>query len=187
MKSSGVDSSNHDYSEEELIGVLLKQLSDPRDDFNIFAIRELKHYHTPKVVEELAAIIQTDSKNEKKLEAIKSLKSRKPNEYVKNIIIEQLASPSEDIRSEAAEFLKEYGEVIEKDIRTFLKQEIPMYSKEKAIWLLGQVGEKDTIDFLENIKQSKNKELEDIITDSIGLIKTRNVRLLLDDLKKNVE
>ena len=101
--------------------------------------------------------------------------------------MDQLTSPSEDVRSEAAEFLKEYGEIVEKDIRHFLKKEIPAYSKEKAIWLLGQVGEKDTISFLEKLKQSNDKELDDLITDSIGIIKTRNVRLLLDDLKKNVE
>jgi len=187
MESSNRDSKDFDYSEDELIQVLLKQLTDPREDFNIFAIRELKHYHSAKIIEELAAIILTDSEEKKKLEAIKSLKSRKPNEYVKNIILNQLTSPSEDIRSEAAEFLKEYGEIVEKDIKTLLKKEIPTYSKEKAIWLLGQVGEKDTIGFLEKLKQPNNKKLDDVITDSIGAIKTRNVRLLLDDMKKNVE
>lgn len=187
MESSKKDSKDFDYTEEELIEVLLKQLADPREDFDIFAIRGLKHYHSAKIIEELAAIILIDSTNEKKLEAIKALKSRKPNEYVKNIILDQLTSPSEDIRSEAAEFLKEYGEIVEKDVRTFLKKEIPTYSKEKAIWLLGQVGEKDTIGFLERLKHPNNKELDDVITDSIGVIKTRNVRLLLDDLKKNVE
>ena len=187
MESSDKDSRDFNYTEEELIEVLLKQLSDSREDFNIFAIRELKHYHSAKIIEELAAIVSEDSRNEKKLEAIKSLKSRKPNEYVKNIVLDQLTSPSEDVRSEAAEFLKEYGEVVEKDIRHFLKEEIPAYSKEKAIWLLGQVGEKDTISFLEKLKQPNDKELDDLITDSIGIIKTRNVRLLLDDLKKNVE
>ncbi len=187
MKSSEEDTDDIDYSEDELIEVLLKQVNDSREDFDIFAIRELKHYHSAKIIEELSTILLSNSKNEKKVEAIKSLKSRKPNEYVKNIIINQLISSSEDIRSEAAEFLIEYGETIEKDIRNLLTKELPSYSQEKAIWLLGQVGEKETITFLEEIKQKNDKELNDIITDSISAIKTRNVRLMFDDLKKNVE
>ena len=187
MESSKKDISNSDYSEEELIDVLLKQINDPREDFSIFAIRELKHYKSAKIIEELASIILTDTKDKKKLEAIKSLKSRRPNDYIKKLIVDQLMSPSEDIRSEAAEFLKEYGEVVEKDIRDFLSNDLPSYSKEKAIWLLGQIGEKETIGFLEEYKQQNLNEFDELIIDSIGAIKTRNVRLLLDDLKKNVE
>ena len=187
MESSRKNNNNFNYSEEELIDVLLKQINDPREDFCIFAIRELKNYHSVKIIEELTAIILNDRKNEKKLEAIKSLKSRKPNEYIKSIIVEQLTSSSEDIRSEAAEFLKEYGDVVERDIRNFLMKDLPSYSKEKAIWLLGQIGEKETISFLEEFKMENPNEFDELIIDSIGAIKTRNVRLLLDDLKNNVE
>ena len=184
MESSKKNIGDLNYSEEDLIDVLLKQVNDSREDFCIFAIRELKHYQSAKIIEKLATIILTDKKNEKKLEAIRSLKSRKPNEYIKKIIVDQLKSRSEDIRSEAAEFLKEYGDVVEKDIRKFLLKDLPSYSKEKAIWLLGQIGEKETITFLEEYKKQNKNEFDELIVDSIGAIKTRNVRLLLDDLKK---
>ena len=65
MESSDKDSRDFNYTEEELIEVLLKQLSDSREDFNIFAIRELKHYHSAKIIEELAAIVSEDSKIKK--------------------------------------------------------------------------------------------------------------------------
>ncbi|MEE9410740.1 MAG: HEAT repeat domain-containing protein [Candidatus Heimdallarchaeota archaeon] len=187
MGSSNKDPKKLEFKEEQMIQHLLSQLDDKREDFGIFAIRELKHFHSAKIVEALSSVVKNDSKNSKKIAAIRSLKARKPNPYIKDIIMGQLISSSEDVRSEAAAFLMEYGSLIEKDLRMFLEKDLPDYSKEKVIWLLGQVGNKDAVSFLEKQKQSINQEMNDLINDSIKSIKGRNIRLLLDDLKKNEE
>ncbi len=69
----------HIMSEEEIVKYLLESLEDERKDFNIFAIRQLKHYHSAKIVENLLRIVEDEVDTDKKIAALGSLQKRKPN------------------------------------------------------------------------------------------------------------
>ena len=183
-----MSTSNHDYSEEELFNFLIKQVNDKRDDFSIFAIRELKHFNYPKAIELLVEIVKEESNIRKKEEAIKSLKLKQQNEFIKHAVLHQILSPVERVRSEAAELLKEYGESLVPDLQKLTIENLPKPEIFKGIWLLGQIGDSSTIDFFNSNKDFLKHKMKESIEDAVNSIKSRNVRLLLDDIKKkNVE
>ncbi len=176
--------SEHDYSEEELLEFLIKQVDDKRDDFSIFAIRELKHFNYPKTIELLVDIIAKETNSRKKEEAIRSLKVKQQNKFIKQAVLQQISSPAERVRSEAAELLKEYGESLAPELQKLTLEDLPKPALTKSIWLLGQVGDSSTIDFFNSNKVFSKKEMQDSIEDAVNSIKSRNVKLLLEDIKK---
>lgn len=178
------NSSKLEYSEEELLEYLIKQLNDKRDDFSIFAIRELKHFNYPKTIELLVDIVNKEPNSRKKEEAIKSLKVKQQNNFIKQAILKQISSPVERVRSEAAELLKEYGESLAPELQKLTLEDLPKPSLAKGIWLLGQIGDSSTIDFFNSNKVFSKEEIQNSIKDAVNSIKSRNVKLLLDDIKK---
>ncbi len=176
--------SEHDYSEEELFEFLIKQVNDKREDFSIFAIRELKHFNFPKSIELLVEIVNKESNIRKKEEAIKSLKVKQQNRFIKQAILQQISSSAERVRSEAAELLKEYGESLAPELQNLTLEDLPKFALSKGIWLLGQIGDSSTIEFFNSNKVFSKKEMQESIEDAVISIKSRNVKLLLDDIKK---
>jgi HEAT repeat protein len=176
--------SEHYYSEEELLDYLIKLVDDKRDDFSIFAIRELKHFNFPKTIELLVDIVNKEPNNRKKEEAIRSLKVKQQNKFIKQAILKQISSPVERVRSEAAELLKEYGESLAPELQKLTLEDLPKNALNKSIWLLGQIGDSSTIDFFNSNKVFSKKEMKHLIEDAVNSIKSRNVKLLLDDIKK---
>ena len=148
MESSKDKNAKVKFTEEELEAFLLNMLKDSRKDFTIFSIRELKHYHSPKVVETLADIIQNDSDSLKKIEAIRSLKRRKPNKYCKDIIFEQLKSKDEGVRLAAVDYLRICGDTITNDLHQLLKENNVPDVRSSILSLLGHVGTPKTLEFL---------------------------------------
>ncbi|MHA2309834.1 MAG: HEAT repeat domain-containing protein, partial [Candidatus Heimdallarchaeaceae archaeon] len=148
MDSAQKDKQKKVYSEEELVNYLLSTTEDSRRDFSIFAIRGLKHYHSPKIVDRLVNIIQEDPEPLKKVEAMKSISVKKPNQYIKQVVLDELKSEDERVRSAAAELLKFYNASIVNDLHSLLDSDLPNYATAKIIWLLGHVGNQSSIDIL---------------------------------------
>ena len=178
------NTSEYSYSEEELLEYLIKQVDDKRDDFSIFAIRELKHFNFPKTIELLVDVVNKDSNIRKKEEAIKSLKVKQQSRFIKQAILKQLSSPAERVRSEAAELLKEYGESLAPELQILTLEDLPKTALTKGIWLLGQIGDSSTIEFFKSNKLFSKKEMQKSIEDAVNSIKSRNIKLLLDDIRK---
>lgn len=187
MDSTQNDMSERIYSEEELINYLLSTIEDSREDFSIFAIRGLKHYHSPKIVEKLVKVIQEDSEPLKKVEAIRTISVKKPNKYIKEVVLDELKSEDERVRSAAADLLKFYNDNIINDLHSLLNKNLPEYTVTKIIWLLGQVGNQSSIDFLTKKDLAKNELLKDTVEDTINQIKQRYVKLAIEEIRKKNE
>ncbi|MCG3219735.1 MAG: HEAT repeat domain-containing protein [Candidatus Heimdallarchaeota archaeon] len=187
MDSTQKDKQNRVYSEEELVNYLLSTTEDSRRDFSLFAIRGLKHYHSPKIVDRLVKIIQEDPEPLKKVEAIKSISVKKPNQYIKQVVLDELKSEDERVRSAAAELLKFYNDTIVNDLHSLLNKDLPEYTKTKIIWLLGHVGNQSSIDILTKRKFVEAKEFKDSVEDTITSIKQKYVKLSIDELRKKSE
>lgn len=181
------NSSEYDYTEEELLEYLIKQVDDKREDLSIFAIRELKHFNFPQTIELLVDIVNKESNIRKKEEAIKSLKVKHQNRFIKQAILQQISSPDERVRSEAAELLKEYGESLIPELEKLTLENLSKTAITKGIWLLGQIGDSSTIDFFNSNEIFSKKGMKDSIKDAVNSIKSRNVKLLLNDIKKKEE
>ncbi len=184
MDSTSKDKQNRVYSEEELVNYLLTSIEDSRKDFSIFAIRGLKHYQSPKIIDKLVKIIKEDSEPQKKVEAIKSISVKKPNQYIKQVVLAELKSEDERVRSAAAELLKYYNDNIVNDLHSLLETNLPDYTIAKIIWLLGHVGNPTSIDVLAKKDLLENDEFKLSVEDTINSIKQRYVKLSLDEIRK---
>ncbi|NPD87583.1 MAG: HEAT repeat domain-containing protein [Asgard group archaeon] len=187
MDSTQKDKQSKVYSEEELINYLLSATEDSRRDFSLFAIREMKHYHSPRIVDRLVKIIQEDPEPLKKVEAIRTISVKKPNQYIKQIVLDELRSEDERVRSAAAELLKFYNDSITNDLHSLLDVDLPEYTKTKIIWLLGHVGNQSSIDILTKKSFVEAEEFKDSVKDTINSIKQRFVKLSIDDIRKKSE
>jgi HEAT repeat protein len=181
------DGHGRDYSEEELIDYLLSSTEDSRKEFGVFAIRELKHYHSPKIVDRLVQIIKEDPEPAKKVEAIRSISFKKPNQYIKQVVLEELSSEDERVRSAAAELLKLYNDSLVDDLHSLLESDLPDYVVSKIIWLLGYVGNQTSIDFLGSKNLFTVDEFKDSVEDTINSIKQRYVKLSIDEIRRKNE
>ena len=184
MDSKKKDKQKKVYSEEELVNYLLSTTEDSRRDFSLFAIRGLKHYHSPKIVDRLVNIIQEDSEPLKKVEAIRSISVRKPNQYIKQVVLDELKSEDERVRSAAAELLKFYNASIVNDLHILLDTDLPNYATTKIIWLLGHVGNSSSIDILTKKKFVEATELKESVENTINSIKQRHVNISIDEIRK---
>lgn len=184
MDSTQKDKQKKVYSDEELVNYLLSTTEDSRRDFSLFAIRGLKHYHSPKIIDRLVNIIQEDPEPLKKVEAIKSISVKKPNQYIKQVVLDELKSEDERVRSAAAELLKFYNASIVNDLHSLLSTDLPIYATTKIIWLLGHVGNQSSIDILTKKNFVEVTELKASVEDTIKSIKQRHVNISLDEIRK---
>ena len=171
-------------SEEEIVKYLLESLEDERKDFSIFAIRQLKHYHSAKIVENLLRIVEEEGDTDKKIAALSSLKKRKPNIYAKNIVLKQLLSPEEELRTEAANVLIEYDENIIPDLQVIYNSNLPTYAVDKIVWLLGKVGNSDTLTILSKYKEDLHEENQPTIDDAVENIKRKYIKMMFKEIEK---
>lgn len=172
------------YTEEELISYLFKMIEDDSEEFNIFAIRELKHFHSAKIIEKLIEIIINEESTRKRVAAINSLKARKPNPNIKNTLLELLTSDDKILRDAVTEILLEYRENISEELHLLKLDKLSKEVKISVIQLLGDVGDKNSIIYLSECEHFKDDKLKNIITESINKIKRKDVRLLLDEIYK---
>ncbi len=175
---------NQILSEEEIVKYLLESLEDERKDFSIFAIRQLRHYHSAKIVERLLRIIEEEGDTDKKIAALGSLQKRKPNLYVKDIVLKQLLSPEEELRTEAANVLIEYDESIIPDLEVIYNNDLPSYAVDKIVWLLGKVGNPDTLAILSKYKETIQKESQPTIDDAVESIKRKYTKMMFKEIEK---
>lgn len=184
MDSTSNDKQNREYSDEELVNYLLNSIEDSRRDFSLFAIRGMKHYHSPKIIDKLIKIIKDDPEPLKKAEAIKSISRKKPNQYIKQILLDELKSEDERVRSAAAELLSYYNDDVADDLHSLLETNPPDYCVSKIIWLLGKVGNSTTVEILSKEDSKENNEFKEIISDTINSIRQKYVKLSLDEVRK---
>lgn len=171
-------------SEEEIVKYLLESVEDERKDFSIFAIRQLKHYHSAKIVEKLLRIVEEERDSDKKIAALGSLKKRKPNLYTKEIVLKQILSPEEAIRTEAANVLIEYDESIIPGLEKIYSTDIPNYAVNKIIWLLGKVGIPDTYAVLSGYKETIQEESLATLEDAVESIKRKYTKMMFKEVEK---
>ena len=175
---------NQIMSEEEIVKYLIESLEDERKDFSIFAIRQLKHYHSAKIVEKLLGIVEKEGDTDKKIAALDSLQKRKPNLYAKEIVLKQLLSPEEELRTGAAHILLEYDECIIPDLEAIYDDDIPNYAVDKIVWLLGKVGNPDTLAMLSKYKETIQKESQPTIDDAVEYIKRKYTKMMFKEIEK---
>ncbi|MCK5303825.1 MAG: hypothetical protein ACTSQC_03675 [Candidatus Heimdallarchaeaceae archaeon] len=175
---------NQIMSEEEIVKYLLDSLEDERKDFSIFAIRQLKHYHSAKIVEKLLRIVEEEKDSDKKIAALGSLKKRKPNIYTKDVVLKHLLSPEEEIRTEAANVLIEYDESIISDLETIYSNNLQNYAVDKIVWLLGKVGTPDTLTILLKYRETLQKENRSTLDDAVENIKRKYIKMMFKEIEK---
>lgn len=178
---------NQLMSEEEIVKYLLDSLDDDRKDFSIFAIRQLKHYHSSKIIETLLEIVERDGDIDKTIAALGSLQKRKPNFYAKDIILKQLLSPEEEVRTEVAHILLEYDESIIPDLEKIFCNDTPNYAIDKIVWLLGKVGNPDTLDTLNDYEETIQEKNRPTLEDAIESIKRKYTKLMFKEIEKKDE
>lgn len=171
-------------SEQEIIEYLLMSLEDARKDFSIFAIRQLQHYHSAEIVEKLLRIVEEEGDKDKKIAALGSLKKRKPNYYVKDVVLKQLLSSEEEIQTEAANVLIEYDESLIPDLEKIYDSDIPSYAVDKIVWLLGRVGNPNTLAKLDEYRETIQKENLDTLEDAVENIKRKYTKLMYKEIEK---
>ncbi len=171
-------------SEEEIVKYLLESLEDERKDFSIFAIRQLKHYHSAKIVEKLLRIVAEEGDTDKKIAALGSLQKRKPNLHAKSIILKQLLSSEEEIRTEAANVLIEYDESIIPDLEKIYGNNLQNYAVDKIVWLLGKVGNPDTLAILLKHRETLQEENRPTLDDAVESIKRKYTKIMLKEIEK---
>ena len=174
-------------SEEEIVIHLLESLEDKRKDFSIFAIRQLRHYHSAIIVEKLLRIVEEEGDPDKKIAALGSLKKRKPNLYIKDIVLKQILSPEEEIRTEAANVLIEYDESIIPDLEKICANNLKNYAVDKTVWLLGKVGNTDTLPILLKHRETLQEENRPTLDDAVESIKRKYTKMMFKEIEKKEE
>ena len=168
---------------DENLHTLINQTYNEKEDLAIFAIRQLKAYDSILKVERLIDIIE-QNKSEKKVEyAIYSLATTQPIKYVIKILLKQLYNKKEEICSIAAWLLSKYDIYILPDLKNLLKNRKISMNDRKALWLLGQIGGKDEIEFLDKLEFEDSEDLIFLIDDVKKTIIRKNVSLWFE--KKN--
>ena len=175
---------NQIMSEEEIVKYLLNSLEDERKDFSIFAIRQLKHYHSAKIVEKLLRIVEEERDPDKKIAALGSLKKRKPNLYTKDVVLKQILSPEEEIRTEAANVLIEYDENIIPDLEKIYGNNLQNHPVDKIVWLFGKVGTPDTLPILLKFRETLQEENRPTLDDAIESIKRKYIKMMFKEIEK---
>ena len=171
-------------TEDEIIGYLIDSLEDDRKDFSVFAIKQLKHYHSAKIIEKLLEIVESAEDIDKKVAALNSLKKRKPSLFTKSIVLKQLFSPQEEIRTEAANLLLEFDEELISDLEKLMSDKAPDYTVGKIVWLLGNVGNPDTLINLDKSKETIPTSIKPTFDDAIENIKRKYTKLMFKEIEK---
>ncbi|MHA1667220.1 MAG: HEAT repeat domain-containing protein [Candidatus Heimdallarchaeaceae archaeon] len=184
MKTPSDEENISNYDEKELVRHLFLMLNDKNEDINIYAIRALKHYHSPRIIEALTQIVENDPSSEKKVAAIYSLKNRKINVYIQKVLLNQLLSENEDVRNSVVDILKIQQEDVISKLYEIVREKPPSYALPQIIELLGEIGDKETLEFLNNSRLFKKNKYKSLITLAENKIKQRNLKLLFEDMKK---
>lgn len=175
------------YSDDELLSFLLKEIKNSNEDLSVFAIRELKHYSSAKVCETLAYILENDSNQRKKIAAINSLKKRKPNSYTQGLLVNQLFNENGEVRATAAEVLHEFKDVVLDELHSHLTADILDFSRKTIIKLLGYIGNTETLEILMKNRSQMSNEMQEVIDITISNLKKKNVKLMLEELETEKE
>ena len=175
------------YSDDELLSFLLKEIKNSNEDLSVFAIREQKHYSSAKVCETLTYIMENDSNQRKKIAAINSLKKRKPNSYTQGLLVNQLFNENGEVRATAAEVLHEYKDFVLDELHSYLTADILDISKTTIIKLLGYIGNTETLEILMKNRSQMSNELQELADITISNLKKKNVKLMLEELEKEKE
>ncbi|MHA1304160.1 MAG: HEAT repeat domain-containing protein [Candidatus Heimdallarchaeaceae archaeon] len=164
---------------EDLERILIEQSYDEREEFAIFAIRELAHFSSPRIYERLVEIIENEDSINKVESAIYCFSRLKPTDYVAQILLKQLFNQEERIRAAAARVLSKLQERILPEIKSILLDQELKEKDTQLIWLVGQIGRKEELDILQTLKKKiKEKNLiHDAIEDACNSIVKKNVNL----------
>jgi len=171
----------------EIEDVLVKETYAKDATRVLFAIRAMKNYYTPKILERLIDIVNNENDTNKKLQAIYSLSTKPPIKVIEQTLIKQLFNKSEAIRSAAAKVLVEYGERNLSEMYQILnKNETPIETKKTIIWLIGRIGTKESSEFLKNLKeQVKAKDILEYINDALNNLRKKIVKISLEELMEH--
>jgi len=177
--------SDKTYSNADIEDLLLKESFADDENRAIFAVRAMKNYFSPKILERLIDIIENEKNSEMVICAIYSLGTKPPIKSVLHILKKQLLRKQEGIRAAAMKVLSEYGDLTLRELDSLLtrKEELPLYSQKSVIWLLGQIGSKETYDYLNKWKgSSKIKDLDEHFEDALRNLKRKVMKISLEGL-----